>query len=1175
MAAGTDHLGGWIMIDRNGVATPMPSGGRMSARPWSRRGGNSARWDIVSIQPGGIDLARGEEPPLSIAIEDSRFSIDSRPALAVGTVHALHPRWYASVPSSLDETGCCLEIMDREEGHIRHRLRIPWLTTLTPRLTRGSQQMAFSSNGEYFIARHISSVSGGQMQQEWVWLRLKDGLTLRESQQRRTGMFGPLFVANDGRGIGIVDRESDLLTPNADGSRLERRGFKVGDGAVALIGDRLVHSARDIVSETPLAGLDARPREVVQRRGLSRRWALSGDGSTLAYVGADGSVRIGLVATGFEDDLGPLPNAYSCLLKDGRHRSLLEEAGKPVAVLEEGWGAAPRRWAVPPEMPSTEDAEYFCDSLSGTGFLITRRGRQMDVWRQMPQLDSFQHLGRTATGRRCHVKDFPQQGRQILLGCRDGLDGMHRFHAFPPAVPQTQGLDALRSADVVFASDDFSTVARIRPPLADDRMATVEWFDPKHPPPHSLRPMQPLEPISVFSWPALVKSADAAIVAVASAQLGRVEFWHRGKAAPVVARWVGSELRAVREGLHSGVFTLDARHFLACVGGRVVGFDTHSGKLTHELDLNEGKSPCFVLPGATLDDTLAVHRQRIKRIRIRAVDAEPVESVLAAAGSHPHELGFLQDNRILVSTHDDGLIRFWDIRQRRPLVSLFAGQGRWAVIAPDGRFDVSDFDDALPFSWVLPDQPFKALPIESFMRDRYYPGLLSLALAPAGLPAAPTLASLDRTLPATQIVNVEPGTADASVVDVTVSLTYAGNGTTADDGRGVTEVQLYRDARLVATRRWQTPQRSADITFPGIRLPTRAPEGETEFTAYAFNAARVRGEASLHRHSLRAASAAASPAPPRRRRAFVVAVGIDAHADARWDLRFAGNDAAAIAQQLPRHLTGPFEEVVTTRIDAVGPFDSERHGSIKRRLRAALVALSSGPGSATPDDAVFLTFSGHGVRSAQGGLLLVTPDAPARGRTPDSAEFVARSISVDELSEWLREVDAGSFTLIIDACHAGASVEAQFRPAPFGDRGFGQLAYDKGMRLLAASQPDNVAVESAMLQQGVLTYVLVQEGLKKQQGKWQSVGGRERMAIGDWLRFGMKRVPEINLAGATGQGGVLDAADRGATLVMPASGTLRARAGLQRPVLFDFDRGARLGVKDIYFVPVEPAGAKQ
>jgi len=43
--------------------------------------------------------------------------------------------------------------------------------------------------------------------------------------------------------------------------------------------------------------------------------------------------------------------------------------------------------------------------------------------------------------------------------------------------------------------------------------------------------------------------------------------------------------------------------------------------------------------------------------------------------------------------------------------------------------------------------------------------------------------------------------------------------------------------------------------------------------------------------------------------------------------------------------------------------------------------------------------------------------------------------------------------MILDTCHAGAATGKEFRPGPLGDPGFGQLSYDKAMRILVASQP--------------------------------------------------------------------------------------------------------------------------
>lgn len=52
-----------------------------------------------------------------------------------------------------------------------------------------------------------------------------------------------------------------------------------------------------------------------------------------------------------------------------------------------------------------------------------------------------------------------------------------------------------------------------------------------------------------------------------------------------------------------------------------------------------------------------------------------------------------------------------------------------------------------------------------------------------------------------------------------------------------------------------------------------------------------------------------------------------------------------------------------------------------------------------------------------------------------------------------------------------------------GDSSLSQLAYDKRMRIIAATQAANVALENARLRQGLLTCALVNKGSGGGQGR--------------------------------------------------------------------------------------------
>ncbi len=76
-----------------------------------------------------------------------------------------------------------------------------------------------------------------------------------------------------------------------------------------------------------------------------------------------------------------------------------------------------------------------------------------------------------------------------------------------------------------------------------------------------------------------------------------------------------------------------------------------------------------------------------------------------------------------------------------------------------------------------------------------------------------------------------------------------------------------------------------------------------------------------------------------------------------------------------------------------------------------------------------------------------------------------------------------------------------------GSRGLGQLAYDKGMRILTASQADDIALEHDDLEHGLLTYSLIQDGIQASKADWKPKD--LQIMLGEWLQYGEKRVPEL------------------------------------------------------------------
>jgi hypothetical protein len=146
-------------------------------------------------------------------------------------------------------------------------------------------------------------------------------------------------------------------------------------------------------------------------------------------------------------------------------------------------------------------------------------------------------------------------------------------------------------------------------------------------------------------------------------------------------------------------------------------------------------------------------------------------------------------------------------------------------------------------------------------------------------------------------------------------------------------------------------------------------------------------------------------------------------------------------------------------------------------------------------------------------------------------------------------VDAGDLVLVVDACQSEATVQSDgFKPGPMGSRGLGQLAYDKGMRVLAASKARESAFEKSGVRHGLLSYALILQGLEESRADWRPPDGR--ITVGEWLSFAEQQVPLLFAVGESR--GAVEDLENGVRARHAYHGAGRTSAPYQQPVLFDF-----------------------
>jgi WD40 repeat protein/uncharacterized caspase-like protein len=579
-------------------------------------------------------------------------------------------------------------------------------------------------------------------------------------------------------------------------------------------------------------------------------------------------------------------------------------------------------------------------------------------------------------------------------------------------------------------------------------------------------------------------------------------------------------------------------------------------------------------------------------------------------------VAFSPDGKRMLTGGADATTRLWDLGAGKNLFSMISFiNGDWAVVDSDGRFDASNLEEIKGLNWVVAEEPMKVYPPEIFMRDYYEPGLLPRLLNGERFDTRSIL-QLNRVQPEVSVVNIAEQKGNPEVVTVAVKVQKATSETQRDAlGKPRTtevyDVRLFRDGQIVAqepeyrltleaappsaasdTEKEQYRERqlkmwrdnallkpgervkrerdgSMTITFSNIRFPRRGDAKPVEFSAYAFNEDRVKSSTD-HAYAVSEKAASnevagksflmPSTLSPHKGRAYVITVGVNKHQNPAWNLWFAANDARSARRDLVEALktTGNFEEIIEKTLISDSRREPGEQRPTKENIRSSIAELAR---NARPEDLVVIYYSSHGYADNEGHYYFFTEQTGAGSQKEVTPELLSNCISSDELSDWLRGVDAGDMAMIVDACQSAGTVEGEggeeFKPGPMGSAGLGQLAYDKGMRILAASQADDPARELTQLQHGLLTYALLKDGLEDKKAQDTSGAAGSGLTLKQWLEYGKKRVPVLQEAIAKRK--LQELPDRrGASRtknVIPV-GPVEAIKH-QEPALFDFARNKR------------------
>ena len=545
--------------------------------------------------------------------------------------------------------------------------------------------------------------------------------------------------------------------------------------------------------------------------------------------------------------------------------------------------------------------------------------------------------------------------------------------------------------------------------------------------------------------------------------------------------------------------------------GQTVLWDVASGS---EVGALKGHGKGVTQVAFSRDGRLLASGSTDNTIKIWDVAARRELRTLSGHIANVDSIDFSPDSSLLASTSQDGSTFLWDANTGEHLLTLISldDGGEWMVVTPQGLFD------GTPVSWnqILwryNQDTFNVAPIEWFFNEFYYPGLLADVFAGKRPKVAQDISKKDRRQPVVKLsVSGEqaPATGMASrTVKVKIEVTDAPADINNPQGSGARDVRLFRNGSLVKVWHGDVLNGQSIVTLEQEITVTAGPN---QMTAYAFNKDNVKSkDAQL--------SIVGADSLKRAGTVYIIAVGVNEYTNAQYNLKYAVADAQSFGEELRTRVSqvAHFDRVEVVPLINENATKANILSALKRLAGAAeQPTLKAGPldrlRRAEPEDTVVIYFAGHGTAQAQRFYLIPNDLGYTGERTKLNEQglktILEHSISDLELEQAVEGMDAGHLLLIIDACNSGQALEAEEkRRGPMNSKGLAQLAYEKGMYILTAAQSYQAALEAAQLGHGLLTYALVEEGLKTaiadNQPKDGSVSARE------WLDFATERVPQM------------------------------------------------------------------
>lgn len=413
----------------------------------------------------------------------------------------------------------------------------------------------------------------------------------------------------------------------------------------------------------------------------------------------------------------------------------------------------------------------------------------------------------------------------------------------------------------------------------------------------------------------------------------------------------------------------------------------------------------------------------------------------------------------------------------------------WTWFNLNGYFDSNNLDNINHLVWLFHDQPLTPLAAEVFLRDFYSPGLLgkqdnwqkenrrnfnqlNRVLPTVSIDKIEYVASTHQAKVKVSVTNKQFKTKTSGAYDLHLLL----NGRVvrrSPDASSEQKLEKWRQSTMLGTQ--NESRISAEFT---VDLP-RNTKQYFSFSAYVFNRDRIKSINAKTKYLAVEKTNHTTYLP----RAWILSIGVNDNTNKDFRLSYASPSAQLLGEKLQAKLLASkqFSEVTFLPLytqsqreimaalasnEPLNPLPSKanikaiiRHLSGAKLNNADKLALANFDGieakKIRPDDFIFISFSGHGISDSEEKEFYLLPYDSAKDK---ASGLYNRAISSAELASWLTNLPTEQSVVFLDTCTSGTALDVhEFKPAPLGNAGLGQLAYNKGMAIYVASEAGSAA----------------------------------------------------------------------------------------------------------------------